>query len=131
MILYVQIVAFTILMLQSCEENEDCHRSIEIVNNSSGDVWLAESGLQHNGLNCQQVPGLIPGGEFYELDRRVCWEDRINNSYQGAVVFHFFNENYFATLPECDSVEFNQSAIERRAYTVDDLNDMGWMIEYP
>jgi hypothetical protein len=128
--LYFQIATIIILMLTSCEEKEDCHRSIEIVNNSSGDLWLAETGLQHNGLNCQQVPGLIPMGESYILDLRVCWEDRINKTYQGAVVFYFFDENYFLTHPECDSIEFNQSVIERKEFSVEDLNSLDWVIEY-
>lgn len=130
-ILYFQIAAFMVLTFQCCKEKEDCHRDLLIVNNSNKDIWIAESGAKHNGLDCRQVPGLVPSGESYNYDLpRVCWEDRIK-AYQGAVVFYFFHENYFITHPECDSVEFNQSAIEQRAYTVDDLNGLGWAIEYP
>lgn len=118
-------------MAQSCVDKDDCHREIPIVNNSNADLWLAESGIQHNGLNCQQVPGLIPSGTTYKLDLSVCWEDAINKTYQGTVVFYFFEENYFSTHPECDSIEFNESVKERREYTVDDLTALNWVIEYP
>lgn len=130
MILYVPIIAFIILLFQSCIEKDDCHHDLLVVNNSNADVWLAESGLQHDGLICQQVPGLIPEGESYSFYVRVCWEDRINKTYQGAVVFYFFDENYFITHPECDSIEFNQSVIEKQSYTVKDLDSLGWVIEY-
>lgn len=131
MTLFVKIMAFVLLMAQSCEEKEDCHRNIKVVNNSDKDIWIGESGLQHNGLNCQQIPGLIRAGESYNLDLlRVCWETRITNTYQGAVIFHFFHENYFDTHSVCDPVEFNQSAIERREYTVADLNALHWVVEY-
>ena len=130
MILYVKMLVFMILTIQSCYESEDCHRSIEIVNNSNGELWLAEHGLQHSGLDCQQIPGLIKGSESYKLDSSGCWEDRIKG-YQGAVVFYFFDENYFLTHSQCDPVEYNQSAIELRKYTVDDLNALNWVIEYP
>ncbi len=131
MTLYVKIMAFMLLTVQACEEKEDCHREIKIVNSSNGDLWLAESGLQHGGLNCRQVPGLIRKGESYTYDLlRGCWEVQINKGYQGAVVFYFFRENYFDTHPQCDSVEFNQSAIERREYSVADLNASNWVIEY-
>lgn len=130
-ILYVQLMTFMLLMVQSCEEREDCHRGLLIVNKSNNDIWLAESGLQHNGLNCQQVPGLIRAGESYNLDLlRDCWEVQINKGYQGALILHFFQENYFDIHPVCDEVEFNQSEIEQRKYTVADLNALNWVIEY-
>jgi hypothetical protein len=131
LIFYIQIVGFIILMAQSCVEKEDCHRAITIVNNSNGEIWLGESGAQH-GLSCRQVPGLIPSGTSYELDLlRVCWEDRINRTYRGKVVFYFFQENYFSAHSECDSIQFNQSVKERREYTVGDLNRLKWVIAYP
>jgi hypothetical protein len=132
MILHIQIVAFIILMAQSCVDKENCHREILIVNKSNADLWLAESGIQHNGLNCQQVPGLIRQGESYKLDLlRSCWEDMINKAYQGKVVFYFFEENYFSTHPSCDSIEFNQSVKERREYSVADLDALNWVVTYP
>lgn len=119
-----------ILMSQSCDE-KDCHRTIEIINNSNKDIWLGESGVQHNGLDCRQVPGLIPKNENYKLDLRSCWEDSINKGYQGSVVFYLFEENYFFAHSLCDSIEYNQSVIERREYTVDDLDSLNWVIVYP
>ncbi|MFD2034510.1 hypothetical protein ACFSKL_06905 [Belliella marina] len=125
------VVAFMILMAQSCIEKDDCHRVIKIVNNSNEGVWIAESGIQHNGLNCQQIPGLIPEGGSYDLEIRSCWEDQINKGYQGAVVFYFFDESFKDNFPDCDSIRFNQSVIERRTYTVEDLNALNWVVTYP
>ncbi|MCH7401820.1 hypothetical protein ACFOUP_00515 [Belliella kenyensis] len=124
------LMVFMILTAQSCLEKDDCHRVIKLVNNSIGDIWIAESGSQYNGLNCQQIPGLISAGESYDLEMRVCWEDRINRTYQGAVVFYFFDESFKDNFPDCDSIRFNQSVIERRTYTVEDLNALNWVVTY-
>jgi hypothetical protein len=130
--LYVSIGVFLILMFQSCDECEDGHTAILIVNKSNGDIWFGESGTQHNGLDCQHILSKIDADTTYSNDLlRVCWEDRINKTYQGKVVFYFFEENYFSTHPSCDSIEFNQSVKERREYTVADLNALNWVIEYP
>ncbi|MFD2036339.1 hypothetical protein ACFSKL_16160 [Belliella marina] len=125
------VMVFIVLTAQSCLDKDDCHRVIKIVNNSNESIWIAESGIQHIGLNCQQIPGLIPEGGSYDLEIRVCWEDRINRTYQGAVVFYFLDESFKDNFPDCDSIRFNQSVIEKRQYTVEDLNELNWVVTYP
>ncbi len=123
-----------LLIMQSCvpSEGDDCHKELFFQNNDEESKYIVWTEKVIVGDECN----LFLHGELQPQTRAEilgsdsgCLETLINNVFNGAVIVYVFEEN--PSIKECESVASHPDIIERREYTVDDLNANNWLIEYP
>lgn len=116
------------------EESENCHREILIKNVGTEDVFFSFEPIYETLPKKLPCPfGLIEPDSF-RVDPSTltsCWEDIIKNLYEDTLSYYFVLGDDYQMLLPCDSISVNNPLMEERRYTVEDLNALNWIIEYP
>ena len=131
-------LSFCILFLlaSNCKKSDDeCHRYIEIVNNSSDPVIY--SNKLYNGLSIDSClltkTAVLEPGKSYEQFRRSCWEIALKTE---AFDIYIVEINGLDTtgLHDCDSIYFHNDILRHYRLDesdIDSLKSVDWIIRYP
>lgn len=127
-------ILLLLLITSSCKplEGEDCHKQLFFQNNQDEAIYLIWTEKVVVGDECNLfLHAKFESGQRAEIvgSNNSCLETPIHNVFNGAVVIYVFEEN--PNIMECDSVAVHPDIIKRTEFTVEDLNALNWVIEYP
>ena len=123
-----------LLIISSCRPSEDvdCHKRLFFQNSSQQAKYIVWTENVIVGDECNLfLHAEFEAGQREEIlgSNNSCLETPINNTYNGSIIIYVFENN--PNITECDSVAGHPDIIERMEFTVEDLNSLGWVIEYP
>ena len=117
-----------ILMSAKCQK-DDYHKIILIKNNSNSEISVSPSTtFPDTIIKCPLGHYEIKAGESHEEYQRNGWEPRLGKPQY--IQFYILDPHIVDSLP-CDSISKNHLIIKRYQLSVDDLNSMNWIVNYP
>lgn len=124
------IFCFLLAMSFMCrKEDEVCHRSIDIVNQSMDTVVYALR-FTYDDLCALQGIAIAPG-ETYTESLRSCWEHVLTDGERQeiyiAAVDGFNNPDTFYA---CDSIAFKNTILRHWEWALEDLQNSGFKVIY-
>lgn len=124
------IFFLVIPLLCSCLSDDDCHDQLLLVNNSTETIWTGFGKGNSEVFECGVVTGSIEANDTY-IQYLRCWEESIRGSLGGSLVVYYFSEMPNSTADNCNEDELNNLIIERKEFTLEELNAINWTISYP
>lgn len=124
------------LLLGGCidrHENDNCHKHVTIINNSSLPIYFYRSGLYPDTLTLNYDP---TGVQYYKLGassikkdiRRYCLEYDFDS--QSIWMYFIFDAHLLETTP-WDTVVKKYMILKRYDITLEDMQKSDWTITYP
>lgn len=126
------LILLSILSASSCEsEDDDCHYSITIKNNSSSTVISGT--VQVGVLGCRMSGNELPQNNEDEFSP---YNSCIENRMQGEITQEIYIVDPSGFNPEneyydCDSVEARNTILKKYVLTLEDLRESNFIINYP
>jgi hypothetical protein len=122
------ILMSVILISAKCKKN-DYHREIIIKNNSNSKINFSVSlDYPDTTLPCPFAIFEINAGGEYSDWVRDGWETYI---FKPQYYQLFILDPHIVDSLTCDSISKNHLIIKRYQLSVDDLNSMNWIVNYP
>jgi len=132
------IIFLLFIFLFSCdpipEESETCHREILIKNVGTNDIWFSFEPFDDpiQKLRCDFFGVIRPDSiQSNSSTLTSCWEDLITNLYEDSVSYYFISDSSYQDNFPCDSILISSPIVEERQYSIEELNALDWLIEYP
>ena len=131
-ILFLFPFLFTLFGSTCKKEGKNCHHSIIITNESSGDVVYATK-ARSGTTDLYNLQGAkLSIGQSYDEGRRSCWEYSLSNGrvYEFFIVdpSQFNDPTVFYSV---DSIEIKNKILKRYNLTLDDLKKINFKVAYP
>lgn len=117
-------------------EDEDCHKSIDIINNSGDAIYFDYSLSYPDTLTLYPNPSLDPG--YFRIPEnsskkdvyRGCIESKLMTNSEGKIMYFIYDATTLETVP-WDTVVKNYMILKRYDLSLEDLQGMNWTITYP
>ena len=131
------VILYSILLSATCcKDDENCHDSIFIVNNSDKAIYFDYSNRYPDTLTLYPNPALDPS--YFKIDShssknditRDCFEDQIKLNKNGIIMYYFYDAHTLETIP-WDTVAKKYLVLKRYDLSLADLQRMNWTITYP
>ncbi len=111
--------------------NEECHRQIILINQSTENIVQALK-IKDTLGNCILTGSILQPGESYEYTNRSCYEDILS----AGETFEFFiiDPNHYNTpgiFYDCSSIELENTILKHYSLTLSELELIGFTITYP
>ena len=111
--------------------NEECHRQIILINQSTENIVQALK-IKDTSGNCFLTGSILQPGESYEYTNRSCYEDILS----AGETFEFFiiDPNHYNTpgiFYDCNSIESENTILKHYSLTLKELELIGFTISYP
>jgi len=122
-----------ILSATTCrKEGDNCHRQINIVNNSNSDIISAIPLVKLND-QCRLDGSIVsPGNTHHHYGSRVCIEDALaNGTTRQIYIVDPSKYNDPSVYYNCDSIEKYNKVLKLYVLTLDDLKKNNFTIAYP
>lgn len=127
----------TILVSATCSnDNENCHNTVTIVNNSDKAIYFDFSFRYPDTLTLDPSP--VTAGDYYKIERksthkhlkRDCFEYDFKSSNSGIIMYYIYDAQTLETVP-WDTVVKKYMILKRYDLTLKDLDNLNWTITYP
>ena len=125
-----------LVLASNCKKSdEDCHRHIETINNSSNAVIYSNvlyDGSSMDSCLLTKTAVLQPGQSFKQFNRS-CWERALKSNFFNIYIVEINGLDTTGFL-NCDSIyEFNDILHHYRLdeSNIDSLKSVDWIIRYP
>ena len=120
------------LALVKCyEEDEECHRKIILINQSTDSIVQALN-IKNTSGKCFLTGSTLHPGNIYEYTDRSCFEDIL--SAGDTFEFYLIDPNHYNTpgiFYDCDSIEFKNTILKHYLLTINELEINSFIITYP
>ena len=131
------ITVWMVLLASSCnKEDENCHKRINIINNSDSDIYYYLSFRYPDTITLDPNPTSDPytfrieHNSEKESSLRRCFEGAINANPEGIIMYFIYDASTLETVP-WDTVVKNYLILKRYDLSLEDLQGMDWTITYP
>jgi hypothetical protein len=131
------IIVLLILVSATCNNKDaDCHKDIQIINNSDGAIYFHPSASYPDTITLYPNPSLDPG--YFKIEEhtskkdiyRGCIESKLMTNSEGKVMYFIYDASTLETVP-WDTVVKNYMILKRYDLSLEDLQGMNWTITYP
>lgn len=122
-----------ILSATTCrKEGDDCHRQINIINNSNSDIISAIPILKSDA-KCRLDGSIVsPENSHHHYGSRDCIEDELaNGTTRQIYIVDPSKYNAPSVYYNCDSIEEYNNVLKHYILTLDDLRKSDFTITYP
>ena len=127
---------FLLVVASNCKKsNDDCHRYLEIVNNSTFPVIYSTK--LYNGLSIDSClltkNAVLESGESYKEFNRSCWNKSLELTVFDIYIVDM-NGRDSTGFHECDSIYFYNDILRHYRLdetNIDSLKSVDWIIRYP
>jgi len=131
------ITVWMVLLASSCnKEDENCHKRINIVNNSDSAIYYYLSFRYPDTLTLYPNPTSDPHTFLIEHNSEKrdfymgCFEGAINANPEGIIMYFIYDANTLETVP-WDTVVKHYMILKRYELSVEDLISTNWTVTYP
>jgi hypothetical protein len=116
-----------------CENNENCHRYITILNNSGDAIYFMSSYEYPDTLT---LPNPLTAGNYYKIDeysthkyqKRDCFEYEFK--LVPKLIFFIFDANTLENTP-WDTIQKKYLILKRYDLNITDIDSLSWTISFP
>lgn len=129
----ISIFCLLILSASTCKkEGVDCHRQINILNNSNSDI-ISAIPILNPDAQCRLDGSIVsPGNSHHHYGSRDCIEDELaNGATRQIYIVDPSNFNDQSSFYSCDSIEEYNKVLKHYILTLDDLKNSDFTIIYP
>ena len=128
----IAICLCLVLSSSTCEkESNDCHYDIAVVNGSSESIIVAIPILNSNG-ECRLDGSLIEARQtYYYRPFHHCIENSIGNNLISIYLVDSVQFNDPNIYYDCDSINYFNTILATWDFTLEDLNQIDFIITYP
>lgn len=135
-VLYLTFICMIFFAATCNHEDENCHKSIDIINNSDDAIYFDYSLSYPDTLTLYPNPSLDPGyfkiaGHSSQNDiNRDCFEGTLITNPEGKIMYFVYDATTLETTP-WDTVVKYYMVLKRYDLSLEDLQGMNWTITYP
>ena len=124
-----------VLLAATCRKSDnDCHRYIQIVNNSTDSVIYSYKVYGSSIDSCLlSKTAILASGESYSQYGRTCWENKLNANHFDIYIVEIYGLDTSGFL-HCDSLYLYNDILRHYRLdesNVDSLKSVDWIIRYP
>jgi hypothetical protein len=126
-----------ILASISCNRNaENCHDSVEIINNSENPIYFERSQRFPDTLTLYPNPSLDPVYRKINSHTRKndiirdCFETEFKLNDKGIIMYYLFDANTLETTP-WDTIVKKYMILKRYDLSLQDMQNLNWTMTYP
>jgi hypothetical protein len=130
--MFISFICLLVLSASKCKkEDEDCHKTITVINNSNQDVIPAFKFTDPDN-KCILSGSGIGSGKNFKDEKKECWENIISatNPYELFIVDpdQYNSPNVFYS---CDSMEIKNMVLKHYVLTLAYLKKSNFIVAYP
>lgn len=121
-----------ILTATMCTPNPNCHKVIDIINNTDKTVYYNFG--SNSKVNSSNMPALTGGSYIIKPHSKNssiashCKENDFNDT--GKIYCFIFDEQVLLKNP-WDSIQKNEMVLKKFSFTLKEMQDANWTITYP
>lgn len=131
---YILIIILNLIVFQSCSPQDDCHKNLKIYNNSNIDIYFytgKSSTLLGNGPYVNETAGdFIEANSYRNSGYSTCIENSVDeNGNKDTLYVWFFDSNVLENT-NWETVVSENQFLEKKAFSIEELNNLNWTISY-
>lgn len=130
----ISLLAFSV----SCENLSEKWYTIKIENNTTKQIFVS-AGCGRYGMTSYpdtilpvSKPSLlsVSSQDYNNLRSSIAWEDIIQQQSEDTLSIYFFNSDTISQY-EWNEIKQGNKVMERRDFSLEDLQGMNWTVTYP